>query len=179
MLLRWLHAKRRGEVVLISGPVSIPSPPGVETIHVETAEEMMAAVDKALPADIFIGAAAVADWRVERQGAQKVKKTESGPPALVLVENPDILASVGERRQNRPGLVVGFAAETENVVQHGQTKLAKKSCDLIVANDVSPGTGVMGGLENSVHLITAGSVESLPRQDKIRLPARSSASASR
>ena len=144
----------------------MPDPPGVETIHVETADEMLAAVNATLPADIFIGAAAVADWRVDRQGVQKVKKGESGPPALVLIENPDILASIGKRSQGRPAIVVGFAAETENVICNGQAKLSRKACDLIVANDVSPGTGVMGGLENSVHLITAGAVESLPRQDK-------------
>ncbi|MBX9760704.1 MAG: bifunctional phosphopantothenoylcysteine decarboxylase/phosphopantothenate--cysteine ligase CoaBC [Beijerinckiaceae bacterium] len=162
-----LAAREAGaHVVLVSGPVSIPDPPGVETIRVETAQEMMDAVQAALPADVFIGAAAVADWRVERQDRQKVKKSESGPPALVLVENPDILASVARRGVDRPALVVGFAAETEQVVAFGQAKLARKGCDLIVANDVSPGSGVMGGLENSVHLITAGSVETLARQDK-------------
>lgn len=154
------------QVVLVSGPVSIPDPPGVETIHVDTAQEMMAAVQAALPADVFIAAAAVADWRVERQDAQKVKKTGSGPPVLALVENPDILASVAKRTSDRPPLVVGFAAETEKVIAFAQAKLARKGCDMIVANDVSPESGVMGGLENSVHLITAASVQSLPRQDK-------------
>lgn len=162
-----LAAREAGaQVVLVSGPVSIPDPPGVETIHVDTAQEMMAAVQAALPADVFIAAAAVADWRVERQDAQKVKKTGGGPPVLALVENPDILASVAKRTSDRPPLVVGFAAETEKVVAFAQAKLARKGCDMIVANDVSPESGVMGGLENSVHLITTASVQSLPRQDK-------------
>ncbi|MFN3890076.1 MAG: bifunctional phosphopantothenoylcysteine decarboxylase/phosphopantothenate--cysteine ligase CoaBC [Beijerinckiaceae bacterium] len=155
-----------GDVILVSGPVSIPDPAGVKTIHVETAEEMLAAVQSALPADVFIGAAAVADWRVSSRNDGKVKKTSGGPPLLSLVENPDILASVAQRKQQRPPVVVGFAAETEKIIEYGQAKLARKGCDLIVANDVSPGTGVMGGLENSVHLISASAVESLPRQGK-------------
>jgi phosphopantothenoylcysteine decarboxylase / phosphopantothenate---cysteine ligase len=154
------------EVVLVSGPVSLPDPSGVKTVHIETADQMMAAVDAALPADIFISAAAVADWRVRTQNQQKVKKTKDGPPALSLVENPDIVATVGSRRQDRPQLVVGFAAETEKIIEHGRAKLVRKGCDLIVANDVSPESGVMGGLENSVHLITATTVEHLPREDK-------------
>jgi phosphopantothenoylcysteine decarboxylase / phosphopantothenate---cysteine ligase len=154
------------EVILVSGPVSLPDPSGVKTVHIETADQMMAAVDAALPADIFISAAAVADWRVRTQNQQKVKKTKDGPPALSLVENPDIVATVGSRRQGRPQLVVGFAAETEKIIEHGRAKLARKGCDLIVANDVSPESGVMGGLENSVHLITATTVEHLPREDK-------------
>ena len=154
------------DVILVSGPVSIPEPPGVSTVHVETAEQMMAAVEAALPADIFISAAAVADWRVSTLNQQKVKKTKNGPPVLSLVENPDILATVARRTRDRPRVVVGFAAETEKLVEHGKAKLARKGCDLIVANDVSPQSGVMGGLENSVHLITASGVEHLPRQDK-------------
>ena len=154
------------DVVLISGPVSIPDPPGVAVVHVETAEQMRTAVERALPADLFISAAAVADWRVAASSEQKVKKGKSGPPTLSLVENPDILATVAGLGAHRPTLVVGFAAETEKIVEHGQAKLARKGCDMIVANDVSPATGVMGGLENSVHLITKSGVESLPRQDK-------------
>lgn len=154
------------DVVLISGPVSIPDPPGVAVVHVETAEQMRTDVERALPADLFISAAAVADWRVAASSEQKVKKGKSGPPTLSLVENPDILATVAGLGAHRPTLVVGFAAETEKIVEHGQAKLARKGCDMIVANDVSPATGVMGGLENSVHLITKSGVESLPRQDK-------------
>ena len=154
------------EVVLISGPVDIPDPAGLKTIKVETARQMQAAVEAALPADIFISAAAVADWRVDGQTSQKVKKTGDGPPSLALIENPDILATVATRTLNRPHLVVGFAAETEKVVEYGQAKLARKRCDMIVANDVSPESGVMGGLDNSVHLITPDAVETLPKQSK-------------
>ena len=153
-------------VVLISGPVTIPDPADVKMIRVETAREMQKAVEESLPADIFISAAAVADWRVESHSGQKVKKSASGPPILALAENPDILAGVGRRANNRPFVVVGFAAETEKIVEYGQAKLARKQCDMIVANDVSPETGVMGGAENAVHLITASGVVSLPRQDK-------------
>jgi phosphopantothenoylcysteine decarboxylase/phosphopantothenate--cysteine ligase len=154
------------EVVLISGPVDIPDPAGLKTIKVETARQMQAAVEAALPADIFISAAAVADWRVDGQTSQKVKKTGDGPPSLALIENPDILATVATRTLNRPHLVIGFAAETEKVVEYGQAKLARKRCDMIVANDVSPESGVMGGLDNSVHLITPDAVETLPKQSK-------------
>jgi len=127
---------------------------------------MQAAVEAALPADIFISAAAVADWRVDAQASQKVKKSGDGPPSLILIENPDILATVAARTVNRPHLVVGFAAETEKVIEYGQAKLARKRCDMIVANDVSAESGVMGGLDNSVHLITPDAVESLPKQSK-------------
>jgi phosphopantothenoylcysteine decarboxylase/phosphopantothenate--cysteine ligase len=154
------------DVVLISGPVTIPDPAGVKIIRVETAREMQQAVEASLPADIFIAAAAVADWRVEVQSGQKVKKSASGPPTLALAENPDILAGVARRTTDRPSVVVGFAAETEKVIEHGQAKLAGKQCNMIVANDVSPETGVMGGDENAVHLITASGVVSLPRQGK-------------
>lgn len=154
------------DVVLISGPVTIPDPPGVTTVRVETTREMQLAVDAALPADVFIGAAAVADWRVETQSGQKVKKSSAGPPTLMLTENPDILAGIARRTAGRPSVVVGFAAETEKIIEHGQAKLARKGCDMIVANDVSLETGIMGGDENAVHLITASSVESLPRQGK-------------
>ncbi len=159
------------EVVLISGPVNIPPPLGLETIKVETAQEMRLAVEAALPADIFISAAAVADWRVDTQASQKVKKSGEGPPSLVLIENADILATVASRKRDRPELVVGFAAETEKVIEYGRAKLARKGCDMIVANDVSPGSGVMGGLENSVHLITPAGVESLPKQRKAAVAA--------
>jgi phosphopantothenoylcysteine decarboxylase/phosphopantothenate--cysteine ligase len=146
--------------------VNIPDPAGVRVMHVSTAQEMLAAVEHALPADIAIFAAAVADWRVAQAGDQKIKKGATGTPALSLVENPDILATIAKRASQRPALVVGFAAETEHVVDHAKRKLASKGCDWIVANDVSPETGVMGGDRNSVHLVTAQGVESWPAQSK-------------
>jgi phosphopantothenoylcysteine decarboxylase/phosphopantothenate--cysteine ligase len=159
-------AEAGAEVVLVSGPVSIPDPEGVRVVHVETAREMQAAVDAALPADIAVFAAAVADWRVEAESAHKVKKGEGGPPQLRLVENPDILAGVAHRAEGRPALVVGFAAETDNVLGNAQAKLARKGCDLIVANDVSPASGVMGGEANTVHLVSASGVETWDRMAK-------------
>nr|WP_245258659.1 bifunctional phosphopantothenoylcysteine decarboxylase/phosphopantothenate--cysteine ligase CoaBC [Methylopila sp. M107] len=157
-------ARAGAAVTLISGPVVIPDPAGVTIVRVETAREMLLAVEAALPADIGVFAAAVADWRTE--GApQKIKKGAGGPPSLALVENPDILATVA-RRADRPGLLVGFAAETENVVEHAKAKLARKGCDLIVANDVSPESGVMGGDANTVHLVTEDGVESWPPMSK-------------
>ncbi len=152
-------------VVLVSGPVTVPDPAGVETVHVETARDMLEAVEGALPADIFIAAAAVADWRVGAALAEKLKKGASGPPTLGLVENPDILATVAQAAR-RPPLVVGFAAETEKVIEHAQAKLARKNCDLIVANDVSPASGVMGGDANTVHLVTKDGVETWPKLPK-------------
>ena len=131
---------------------------------------MQAAVEAALPADIAIMAAAVADWRVEA-GTQKIKKSEAGPPTLTLVENPDILAALAKHRQ-RPRLLVGFAAETEDLIANAQTKLARKGCDWIVANDVSPAAGVMGGTRNRVHLITAEGVENWPEMAKSEVAAR-------
>jgi phosphopantothenoylcysteine decarboxylase/phosphopantothenate--cysteine ligase len=154
------------EVIMVSGPVNLPDPPGVTAVRVETARDMLAAVEKALPADVAIFAAAVADWRVDAIGDNKLKKNGGGPPHLALVENPDILASVAQRKAGRPQLVVGFAAETDRVIAHAREKLSKKGCDWIVANDVSPGTGVMGGDRNTVHLITGDGVESWPTQSK-------------
>ena len=158
-------------VVLVSGPVTVPDPAGVQTIHVETARQMLEAVEAALPADIFIGAAAVADWRVGAALVEKLKKGASGPPTLGLVENPDILATVASHAR-RPRLVVGFAAETEKVIDHAQAKLARKKCDLIVANDVSPATGVMGGDANTVHLVSKGGVETWPTLPKAEVAQR-------
>jgi phosphopantothenoylcysteine decarboxylase/phosphopantothenate--cysteine ligase len=154
------------EVVLVSGPVNIPDPPGVKTVKVESAREMFDAVEAALPADCAIFAAAVADWRVATPGREKIKKAKGKTPALSLIENPDILATIAHRKAQRPKLVVGFAAETEHVVDNAKAKLARKGCDWIVANDVSPETGIMGGEMNSVHLVTAGGVESWPPQSK-------------
>ena len=154
------------EVTLVSGPVSIPDPPGVKTRRVETAREMFAAVEAALPADCAVFAAAVADWRVAEPGREKIKKTKGGTPALALVENPDILATIAHRKTGRPRLVIGFAAETQDLIENARAKLARKGCDWIVANDVSPETGIMGGEMNSVQLVTADGVESWPPQSK-------------
>jgi phosphopantothenoylcysteine decarboxylase / phosphopantothenate---cysteine ligase len=121
---------------------------------------MLAAVEKALPADAAVFAAAVADWRVAEAGEQKIKKTAAGAPKLSLVENPDILATVAQRKTQRPRLVIGFAAETEHVIENARAKRERKGCDWIVANDVTPATGIMGGDRNAVHLITADGVES-------------------
>ena len=153
-------------VTFVTGPAVVPAPAGVTVVRVETAQQMQAAVQAALPADAAIMAAAVADWRVVNAGAQKLKKDGSGKaPALEFAENPDILASVSGGTP-RPKLVVGFAAETENVVTHAMAKRLRKGCDWIVANDVSPATGIMGGTENAVVLITASGAESWPRMSK-------------
>ena len=141
------------EVVLVSGPVGLPDPPGVAVKRVESAREMLAAVEAALPADVAIFAAAVADWRVASEGDQKIKKAAGALPRLELVENPDILATVARLADARPPLVIGFAAETEHLIDHARAKLARKRCDWIVANDVSPAGGVMGGDRNTVHVI--------------------------
>jgi phosphopantothenoylcysteine decarboxylase/phosphopantothenate--cysteine ligase len=159
-------AEAGAAVTLVSGPVKLSDPPGTKVIHVESARAMLAAVEAGLPADAAIFAAAVADWRVAEAGAQKTKKTAAGPPSLTLVENPDILATVAKRKTGRPRLVVGFAAETERVIENAREKLAKKGCDWIVANDVSKETGVMGGDRNTVHLVTARGVEAWPNQSK-------------
>jgi phosphopantothenoylcysteine decarboxylase / phosphopantothenate---cysteine ligase len=153
-------------VSFVTGPASVPPPAGVAAIRVETAREMLAAVDAALPADVAVMAAAVADWRVANAAGQKMKKGEGGMPVLEFAENPDILATLSRHPTRRPGLVVGFAAETETVVPHAQAKRARKGCDWIVANDVSEGTGIMGGAENAVHLITEAGVEDWPRLPK-------------
>ncbi len=142
------------DVTLISGPVELSEPPGVAVKHVESAREMLHRVEAALPADIAIFAAAVADWRVAQEGEQKLKKTSAGVPPLQLVENPDILATISKLHDKRPRLVIGFAAETENLIDNAKTKLARKGCDWIVANDVSPATGVMGGDRNTIHLLS-------------------------
>jgi phosphopantothenoylcysteine decarboxylase/phosphopantothenate--cysteine ligase len=160
------------QVTLVSGPVSIPDPDGVHTVHVESARDMLAAVEAALPADIAVFAAAVADWRTASAAGQKLKKDGTAPPPLALALNPDILATIAQRTEGRPPLVVGFAAETEHVVEHARAKLARKGCDLIVANDVSPETGVMGGDLNTVHLVTAQDVETWPTMGKAEVARR-------
>ena len=154
------------DVTLVSGPVTLPDPPGVKTVRVESARDMLRAVEKALPAEVAIFAAAVADWRVAQAGEQKLKKDGGGPPKLALTENPDILATIARLKSNRPNLVVGFAAETEKVIEHAKAKLKRKGCDWIVANDVSAEGGAMGGDDNAVHLISASDVESWPPQPK-------------
>jgi phosphopantothenoylcysteine decarboxylase/phosphopantothenate--cysteine ligase len=154
-------------VTLVCGPVNIADPPGVSIIRIETAREMFAAVERALPVDCAVFAAAVADWRVAEAEHEKIKKTTAvATPSLTLVENPDILSEIAHRKDNRPRLVIGFAAETENLIAHAKDKLDRKGCDWILANDVSPETGVMGGDRNRVHLITASGVESWPPQSK-------------
>jgi phosphopantothenoylcysteine decarboxylase/phosphopantothenate--cysteine ligase len=146
--------------------VHVPDPLGVKPIRVTTARQMLQAVEHGLPADAAIFAAAVADWGVAKAETQKIKKTKAGAPSFALKENPDILATVAKLKSGRPLLVVGFAAETEKVIEHAQSKLKSKGCDWIVANDVSPRTGVMGGDRNTVHLVTASGVESWPSQSK-------------
>jgi phosphopantothenoylcysteine decarboxylase / phosphopantothenate---cysteine ligase len=145
------------DVTLISGPVELEDPAGVTVRRVESARDMLHRVEASLPVDIAIFAAAVADWRVANEGEQKLKKTSAGMPPLQLVENPDILATVSKLPDKRPGLVIGFAAETEHLIDNARAKLARKGCDWIVANDVSPATGVMGGDRNTVHLLTRDS----------------------
>ena len=161
------------DVTLISGPVDLDDPPGVTVSRVESARDMLHRVQAALPVDIAIFAAAVADWRVAHEGEQKLKKAAGGMPQLQLVENPDILATISRLQDGRPSLVIGFAAETEHLIDNAKVKLARKGCDWIVANDVSPATGVMGGDRNTVHLLSRGGagvgdikVESWPAMTK-------------
>ncbi len=161
-------ARAGAAVTLVAGPVTLPDPPGVKVVKVETAREMLAAVEAALPVDIAVFAAAVADWRVAAAGEQKIKKGPTAP-ALALVENPDILATIAHRKSQRPSLVIGFAAETEHVVEQARAKLDRKGCDWIIANDVSPATGIMGGDRNTVHLISRERVESWPEAAKERV----------
>jgi phosphopantothenoylcysteine decarboxylase/phosphopantothenate--cysteine ligase len=160
-------AQRAGaRVTLVSGPAALPPPPGVETVKVESALDMLAAVEAALPADIFVAAAAVADWRVDNAGNQKMKKTADGPPSLKLVENPDILATVASSKFRRPALVVGFAAETREVLKYAKEKLVRKNCDMIVANDVGGSAEVFGAHDNQVHIVTRENVITWPRMTK-------------
>ena len=154
-------------VTFVTGPASVPPPGGVDVVRVETANEMLAAVRAALPSDAAVFAAAVADWRVANAAATKMKKDGSGrAPALEFAENPDILATVSQLGDTRPALVVGFAAETDDVLAHATAKRDRKGCDWIVANDVSPATGIMGGEENAVTVITASGAEEWPRVPK-------------
>lgn len=160
-------ARLGAQTVLVSGPVALADPGGVTVIHAETAAQMRAAVLENLPADVAVMAAAVSDWRVRDAAAQKIKKEKGAqPPALALAENPDILAEVSALANSRPRLVVGFAAETENVITNATAKRAAKGCDWIVANDVSAEAGVFGGTENTVHLIREDGAETWPRMSK-------------
>ena len=159
-------------VSFVTGPASVPPPDGVDLKPVETASEMLQAVVSSLPADAAVFAAAVADWRVENASDSKMKKTKTGLPALTFAENPDILAEVSRMLDGRPKLVVGFAAETDDVLANAVAKRERKGCDWIVANDVSPATGIMGGSENAVTLVTADDQETWPRMSKDAVAAR-------
>jgi len=159
-------ARRGAATILVSGPTAEPDPAGVEVRHIESAEEMLAACRQALPADIAVCAAAVADWRPAKAAAQKLKKTDQEPAPIKLQRNPDILATLAAAGNARPHLVVGFAAETENLIDNARKKLSLKGCDLIVANDVSPESGTFGGEQNTVHLVSRTGVESWPRLSK-------------
>jgi phosphopantothenoylcysteine decarboxylase/phosphopantothenate--cysteine ligase len=165
-------ARLGAAVTLVSGPTALPDPQGVRTVRVASARDMLAACEAALPADVAVCAAAVADWRpVEAKGA-KMKKKPGKAPTLALVENPDILATLAKHNRARPALVIGFAAETENLIQNARAKLAKKRCDWILANDVGPGTGTFGGETTTVHLIEDGRVESWEPASKAEVGVR-------
>ena len=167
-----LLAEAGADVTLVSGPTTLPDPPGMHVIRIETAREMLAACTSALPCDIAVCTAAVADWHIAA-ATQKIKKTDDGrPPELRLSPNPDILATLSRSASARPRLVIGFAAETEHVIAHATAKRLRKGCDWIVANDVSPATGIMGGTENEVTLIDASGAEHWPRLDKTQVARR-------
>ncbi|APX91119.1 bifunctional phosphopantothenoylcysteine decarboxylase/phosphopantothenate synthase [Brevirhabdus pacifica] len=160
-------------VTFVTGPATVPPPAGVDLRAIETAEQMRQAVEGALPADAAVLAAAVADWRIESPAQGKIKKDRNGaPPALSFAENRDILAELSRPGPDRPALVVGFAAETDDVIANATAKRARKGCDWIVANDVSPGTGIMGGAENAVTLIRADGAETWERMSKPEVAAR-------
>ncbi len=166
-------ARVGAEVILVSGPVSIPDPANVTVVNVTSAIEMQDAVERSLPADIAIFVAAVADWRMDHQASEKIKKDGSGKtPSLSMVENPDILKGIGTRKTGRPSLVVGFAAETEKMAEHARSKLVKKGADWIVANDVSPENNVFGGDENSVVLVSKSGDEAWPKSSKQNIAER-------
>ncbi|MBO9445551.1 bifunctional phosphopantothenoylcysteine decarboxylase/phosphopantothenate--cysteine ligase CoaBC [Ruegeria sp. R14_0] len=154
------------DVVFVTGPADVPPPEGVQFVRVETAQQMSDAVDAALPVDAGVFAAAVADWRMATASDKKLKKSRDGLPVLEFAENPDILKRISRLEAGRPSLVVGFAAETDNVIEHATAKRARKGCDWIVANDVSPATGIMGGSENAVTLISDDGAEEWPRMGK-------------
>jgi phosphopantothenoylcysteine decarboxylase/phosphopantothenate--cysteine ligase len=159
-------ARLGARTTLVSGPTNLPAPAGVEMVNILSARDMQTACQESLPADIAVCVAAVGDWHVANETTSKVKKNGGAPPALDLVENPDILAGLCKPGNLRPDLVVGFAAETDNVVDYATAKRERKGCDWIVANDVSPATGIMGGANNTVHLISDGPVEDWPEGTK-------------
>jgi len=166
-------ARMGAETILVSGPTRLPDPPGVTTRHIETAAEMLAACEAALPVDVGVFAAAVADWKVARPANQKIKKDDSGrTPALELAANPDILQTMSQCGVRRPKLVIGFAAETENLIAFAQAKRAKKGCDWILANDVSPDRGTFGGDRNTIHLVTEKNSEDWPDLTKVEVADR-------
>jgi phosphopantothenoylcysteine decarboxylase/phosphopantothenate--cysteine ligase len=160
------------DVVFVTGPATVPPPAGVQVVRVETAAQMLDAVMAALPVEAAVMAAAVADWRVAGAAGSKIKKVAGRLPVLEFAENPDILATVSRMGAGRPRLVVGFAAETDDVIAHATAKRARKGCDWIVANDVRPETGIMGGSENAVTLITEGNAEVWPRMAKTAVAER-------
>ena len=160
------------EVVFVTGPAQMASPDGVQVVPVETAQQMLEAVEAALPADAVVCAAAVADWRITTPAEHKMKKQKGTMPQLAFTENPDILARISQRGKDRPQLVVGFAAETDNLLENATAKRQRKACDWIVANDVSSATGIMGGEENAVTLITDAGVETWPREPKSQVATR-------
>jgi len=165
-------ARLGAATTLVSGPTRLDNPPGVSVVPIESAREMLAACQAALPVDVAVCAAAVADWRVAKAAGSKIKKAGGKPPALELAENPDILATLSARGNARPRLVVGFAAETENVVKNARAKLGRKGCDWILANDVSQGTGTFGGDANTVHLVSGAGAEDWPTLSKDEVAAR-------
>ncbi|HMA13493.1 MAG TPA: phosphopantothenoylcysteine decarboxylase, partial [Kiloniellaceae bacterium] len=165
-------ARHGAETTLVSGPSALPDPAGLKTVHVETAEEMLAACRAALPVEVAVCAAAVADWRVAAAAQQKLKKDNGAPAGLALTQNPDILTELSRAGGQRPSLVIGFAAETEKVVEQGSAKRARKGCDWILANDVAPGTATFGGDHNRIHLITAEGVEDWPQMTKAEVAER-------
>ncbi|PJE32408.1 Coenzyme A biosynthesis bifunctional protein CoaBC [Pseudooceanicola marinus] len=161
------------DVTFVTGPADVPPPAGVEVVRVETAQQMLEAVEAAGPVEAAVFAAAVADWRVASASTSKIKKQSGAPlPVLEFAENPDILATISHKTTGRPRLVVGFAAETDDVVAHATAKRARKGCDWILANDVSPATGIMGGTENAVVLISDAGAEDWPRMDKTAVAQR-------
>ena len=167
-------ARSGAETILVTGPTHEPDPPGVTVHRIESAREMAAACQAALPVDVAVCAAAVSDWRPAAEAGQKLKKNgdEAPAPRIELVENPDILAGLSEPGNRRPALVTGFAAETENIVEHARAKRARKGCDWILANDVSQGAGTFGGAENTIHLVSAEGEEAWPRMTKTAVAER-------
>jgi phosphopantothenoylcysteine decarboxylase/phosphopantothenate--cysteine ligase len=165
-------ARLGAATTLVSGPSAEPDPPGLTTVHIESAAEMLEACLAALPADVAVCAAAVGDWRVAGAAKHKMKKNANGPPKLVLVENPDILKTLAAPGNRRPRLVVGFAAETRDIEKNARAKLKSKGCDWMLANDVAPGTGTFGGDTNTLHLFTASSAEQWPTASKAEVAAR-------